>query len=79
MENYDFTEGRIDILSLLSKSGLCKSKSEARRAVEQGGVEAAGVKVTEISANYGKDDISGDGLIIRKGKKNYCRKKKKKI
>ncbi len=69
----DFTDGRIDILSLLSKSGLCKSKSEARRAVEQGGVEAAGVKVPEISANYGKDDISGDGLIIRKGKKNYCR------
>ncbi|MCL2408113.1 MAG: tyrosine--tRNA ligase [Oscillospiraceae bacterium] len=69
----DFTEGTIDILSILQKSGLCPSKSEARRAVEQGGVEVNGDKVTSFSASFTPDDFSDEGLIIRRGKKNFRR------
>ena len=65
------TGGRIDILSLLVMSGLCHSKTEARRNVDQGGVEVNGEVVKTISASFAKNDCCGDGLIIRRGKKNY--------
>ena len=66
-------DGSIDILSILQKSGLCPTKSEARRAVEQGGVEANGQKVTSFTESFTLSDCSGDGVIIRRGKKNYRR------
>ena len=69
----DFTEGSIDILSMLSKSGLVPSRSEARRAVQQGGVTVDGEKVTDIGTSYTKDALSGDGVILKKGKKNFRR------
>jgi tyrosyl-tRNA synthetase len=69
----DLTDGTIDILTLLQKSGLCPSKSEARRAVEQGGVEAGGEKVTEFSKNFSASELSGDGLILKRGKKSFKR------
>lgn len=67
----DFTEESIDILSLLVKGGLSASRSEARRAVEQGGVVAADEKVTDIKTMYTKEQLSGDGIVIRRGKKTY--------
>lgn len=69
----DLTEGAIDILTLLVKTGLCPSKSEARRAVQQGGVEAAGEKVTDIGKSFTPDELSGGGLVLRRGKKSYNR------
>ena len=69
----DLTDGAIDILTLLVKSGLVPSKSEARRAVQQGGVEAGGEKVTDIAKSYGANELSGEGLVLRRGKKNYNR------
>ena len=69
----DLTDGSIDILTALLKSGLCPSKSEARRAVQQGGVEAAGEKVNDIAKSFTKDELSGDGIVIRRGKKNFRR------
>ena len=69
----DFENGSIDILSVLQKSGLCQTKSDARRAVDQGGVEADGEKVTSIAARFTTDQLSGDGIIIRRGKKNFRR------
>ena len=69
----DFKDGSIDILSMLSRSGLVPSRSEARRAVQQGGVTVDGEKVTDISASYTKDALSGDGVILKKGKKNFRR------
>lgn len=68
-----FTDGEIDILALLHLSGLCPSKSEARRAVEQGGVEAAGEKVTDLRKSFTAADLTGDGIILRRGKKNFRR------
>ena len=73
LESADLVDGAIDILSMLQKSGLCPSKSEARRAVEQGGVEAAGEKITEFSKSFSADELSGDGIILRRGKKNFRR------
>ncbi len=66
----DFAEGTVDILSLLVKSGLTPSRSEARRAVEQGGVSVDGEKVTDIKAAYGADAFA-DGMVLKKGKKNF--------
>jgi tyrosyl-tRNA synthetase len=66
-----FKDGEIDILTMLLKSGLVPSKSEARRAVEQGGVAVDGEKVTDIKAMYAADAIPEEGLVLRRGKKNF--------
>ena len=67
----DFIDGNIDILTMLVKSGLVPSKSEARRAVQQGGVAVDGEKVADIYAVFAKDALTGDGVVIKKGKKNF--------
>ncbi len=69
----DFSSGGIDILTLLVKADLVSSKSEARRAVEQGGVLAGQEKVTDIRKVFQSSDISADGLVLRKGKKKFCK------
>lgn len=69
----DLTDGKIDILTMLVKSGLVTSKSEARRAVQQGGVAVDGEKVSDIAASFGKEELSGEGIILKKGKKNFRR------
>ena len=71
LEATDFTEGSIDILTLLLKSGLVPSKSEARRAVEQGGVAVDGEKVADIKAEFETSKFEGDGLVLKRGKKNF--------
>lgn len=67
----DMTDSSIDILTLLLKSGLVPSKSEARRAVEQGGVAVDGEKVSDIHAAFARDSFTGDGAVLKKGKKNF--------
>ncbi|MCB6203215.1 tyrosine--tRNA ligase [Extibacter muris] len=67
----DLAEGGIDILTLLLKSGLVPSKSEARRAVQQGGVAVDGEKVTDIQKVFTLDAFAGEGMILKKGKKNF--------
>ena len=67
----DFTEGSIDILTMLVKSGLVPSKSEARRAVEQGGVTVDGEKVTDIKESYEAASFEGEGRVVKRGKKNF--------
>ena len=69
----DLVDGGLDIVSLLVKSGLCPSKSEARRAVEQGGVEAGGEKVSEFGKCFSAAELSGEGLVLKRGKKSYNR------
>ena len=71
LEEGDFVEGNIDILTMLVKSGLVPSKSEARRAVQQGGVAVDGEKVEDIKKEYAKDDLSGEGVVLRRGKKKF--------
>ena len=67
----DFTDGVIDILMLLAKSGLVSSKSEARRAVEQGGVSVNGEKVTDIKATFTQEQLKSEETVLKRGKKNF--------
>ena len=67
----DLSEGRIDILTMLVKSGLVSSKSDARRAVTQGGVVVDGEKVADIYASFTKEALLGEGIVLKKGKKNF--------
>ncbi len=67
----DLTEGKIDILTMLVKAGLVPSKSEARRAVTQGGVSADGEKLTDIYTEFTGDRLGGEGIVLKKGKKNF--------
>ncbi len=69
----DFTDGAIDLLSVLQKSGLCASRSEARRNVEQGGVSVDGEIVRDIRTSYTKELLSGEGIVVKRGKKNFRR------
>ena len=64
-------EGQMDVLTLLVKCGLCASRGEARRLVQQGGVSVDGQKVGDIEAKWSCKDCAGDGIIIKKGKKVY--------
>ena len=67
----DLTDGAIGILDLMLKCGLAPSKKEARRLVEQGGVTVNDQKVSDVNAAYTAGQLSGDGLMIRKGKKVF--------
>ena len=73
LTNGNFTDGRISIVELLTLSGLCTSNGDARRNIEQGGVEAGGVKVGSFTEKYPAESFDGDGLIIRRGKKKFVR------
>ena len=69
----DLRDGSIDIMGVLVASGLCPSRSEARRAVQQGGVSVNGEKVTDIATAYTPDDISKEDFVLRRGKKKYVK------
>ena len=73
LSEQDFDGGAIDVLTILQKSGLCPSKSDARRAVEQGGVEVDGEKVTAFSTSFTFEDCLGEGIVVKRGKKNFRR------
>ncbi len=70
LKKEDFRDGVVDILQVLVSAGLCGTRSEARRAVEQGGVTFGEEKVTDVKAAYGKD-VFADGVMVRKGKKSF--------
>ena len=69
----DFAERDMDIMAVLVKAGLCDSRSDARRAVQQGGVTVDGEKVTDIAASYKLDDFAGDGKVVKRGKKKFAK------
>ena len=73
LSDEDMTQGKIDLLTLLVKSGLVPSKSEARRAVQQGGVTIDGEKADDITAVYAAEAFSKEGMVMKKGKKNFRR------
>lgn len=73
LEESDFLNGTIDILGVLVKAGLTASRSEARRAVEQGGVTVNNEKVTDIKTMYEPEVFGGEGIVVKRGKKNFKR------
>ncbi len=73
LDDADFTDGSVDIISLLIKAGFVSSRGDGRRNVEQGGVSVNDEKVTDFKKSFTKAELSGDGIILKKGKKNFCR------
>ncbi|MBR1855413.1 MAG: tyrosine--tRNA ligase [Lachnospiraceae bacterium] len=73
LQESDFLNGKIDILGVLAASGLCASRSEARRAVEQGGVTVDGEKVVDVKTAYEPEQFAGEGKVVKRGKKNFKR------
>ena len=73
LSSADFADGDMDILSLLVKTELAPSRSDARRAVEQGGVSVADEKVTDIKTSYNADSFGADGLVVKRGKKKFVK------
>ncbi len=73
LSSADFADGDMDILSLLVKTELASSRSDARRAVEQGGVSVADEKVTDIRTAYNADSFGTDGLVVKRGKKKFVK------
>ena len=69
----DFPDGELDIISVLVKAGLCESRGDGRRNIQQGGVSVNDEKVTDISTKYTLDNFKGEGLIIRRGKKKFAK------
>ena len=66
----DLTDDAMDIMTVLVKSGLCDSKSDARRNIQQGGVTVDDEKVTDIGKTYSADELK-NGIVVRRGKKNF--------
>ena len=73
LEDDAFTDGSIDIVSLIHAAGLAATKSEARRVVTQGGASVAGEKVSDIAAKFDKEFFAGDGVVVKKGKKSFIK------
>ena len=73
LSSADFADGDMDILALLVKTELAPSRSDARRAVEQGGVSVADEKVTDIRTAYNADSFGADGLVVKRGKKKFVK------
>ena len=70
----DFTEDdTIDLITMLIKAGLVPTRSEGRRAIEQGGVSIDGEKITDIKHTVSKDTLTGDGVVLKRGKKKFNR------
>ena len=66
----ELSDVAMDIMTVLVRSGLCASKSEARRNIQQGGVTVDDEKITDISKSYSADELK-KGIVVRRGKKNY--------
>lgn len=73
LKEEDFVEGSIDILSILVEAELVSSKSEARRAITQGGITVDGEKIEDIKTVFSVEDFKKDGKIVKRGKKNFCK------
>ncbi len=69
----DFADGDLDIMGLLVKAGLCESRGDARRNVQQGGVSVADEKVSDIATKYTAGFFAGDGVVVRRGKKKFVK------
>jgi tyrosyl-tRNA synthetase len=73
VEAGDLLDGKMDIMAVLVKASLCDSRSDARRAVQQGGVSVDGEKVTDITTSYTLEDFAGEGKVVKRGKKKFAK------
>jgi len=75
LKEEELVNGAADVISLLVKAGLVPTRSEGRRAIEQGGVSVDGEKISDVKAVLTADRLAGDGVLLKRGKKNFCRVK----
>ena len=73
LEDDAFTDGSIDIVSLIHAAGLAATKSEARRVVSKGGASVSCEKISDIAAKFDKEFFAGDGVVVKKGKKSFIK------
>ncbi|MBQ7973266.1 MAG: tyrosine--tRNA ligase [Lachnospiraceae bacterium] len=73
LQEEDYRDGSIDLIGILTSSKLVPTRSEGRRAIEQGGVSVNDEKITDIKKTYTKDEIGAGEFIVRRGKKNFCK------
>ena len=66
-------EGTYGLIAALADSGLCKSRGEARRAIQNGGIRVDNEKVSDIEMRLSNDQLQGDGTVLRFGKKRAVR------
>ncbi len=71
LSDEDFTDGKIDILSILVRTGIAKSRSEGRKLCEQNGVSVDDVKVTDTYTSYTKEALAANPIVVKKGKKSF--------
>ncbi len=71
LSDADFTDGKIDILDILLKTNITKSRGEGRRLVQQGGVSVDDKKVVDIGLSFTSDDLKANAIIVKKGKKIF--------
>ena len=71
LKGSDFRDDTIDLIGILAASGMAQTRSEARRAIEQGGVVVNNEKVNDVKKTYSKDEIASQEFIVRKGKKMF--------
>ena len=69
----DLENDKVELATILAKSGLCSSKGDARRNIKQGGVTVGEEKITDDKKTYSSDELKGEGIIIKKGKKNIIK------
>ena len=75
LQDEDYRDGTIDLSGVLVVSGLSKTRSEARRNIEQGGVSIEGEVINDVKKTFTKEDFAGEGLLVKRGKKNFCKVK----
>jgi tyrosyl-tRNA synthetase len=73
LKDEDLKDGKIDIISLVCASGLAASRSDARRNIQQGGVSVDGKPVSDVAAEFDAGIFAGDGLLVKRGKKNFVK------
>ena len=73
LQDEDYRDGSIDLIGILAAAKLVPTRSEGRRAIEQGGVSVNDEKITDIKKSYTKDEIGAGEFIVRRGKKNFCK------
>ena len=73
LQDEDYRDGTIDLSGVLVVSGLSKTRSEARRNIEQGGVSVEGEVIKDVKKTFTKEDFAGEGLLVKRGKKNFCK------
>ena len=73
LQEEDYRDGSIDLIGILAAAKLVPTRSEGRRAIEQGGVAVNDEKITDIKKVYTKDEIGAGEFILRRGKKNFCK------